>query len=307
MTTPRTTAIAAPPHLHSLHHDSSSNHHSTTLHRSSATNYLLDPTSTPSSSSITNPTHPRLLYHAVNSLRYSSWPRDVAHPEPDTSADDLVSDESATMSRPDLNESFTLSRTDASITALAPDADPHSPKKRRREPDWNEFYRNGLPEEIIIIEDSPEPAADVGHGLINVGAATSPSAAPPPAKRRRKGDAAAPLHVDSAASQATALQSSHPNDANISSARTSGTLNTTAPTSLSSNGQREEAVTSFDHQRTTRRRTAAEAKRKALDRAGALHLTYEPPPKPPKKVSNVHARVVADVSIHPRRLDTRLQ
>ncbi|XP_044721219.1 kinase [Hirsutella rhossiliensis] len=226
------------------------------------------------SSSFANPTR---LYRAVNSSTYSSWPRDLAG----TPANDPAPDEphSATMSRPGPNESFTLSRTEASITALAPAADPDSAKKRRREPDWNEFYRNGLPKEIIVIGDSPEPTANIGRKLAN---------------RRRKDDAVAPSHVDYVASHATPLQSSHPNDVNISSERTSATLNTTAPTSLSSNSQRDEAAPSFEHRRTTRRRTAAEAKRKALDKARASFLTYEPPPNPPKKVSNVHVRVIQD-------------
>ncbi|KAM4064403.1 kinase [Hirsutella rhossiliensis] len=242
------------------------------------------------SSSFANPTR---LYRAVNSSTYSSWPRDLAG----TPANDPAPDEphSATMSRPGPNESFTLSRTEASITALAPAADPDSAKKRRREPDWNEFYRNGLPKEIIVIGDSPEPTANIGRKLANVGTAVaSSSAAPPPTKRRRKDDAVAPSHVDYVASHATPLQSSHPNDVNISSERTSATLNTTAPTSLSSNSQRDEAAPSFEHRRTTRRRTAAEAKRKALDKARASFLTYEPPPNPPKKVSNVHVRVIQD-------------
>lgn len=177
-----------------------------------------------------------------------------------------------------------MSRSDpkqALINAPVPDADPASSKKRRREPDWNDFYRNGLPEEIIVIEDSPEPTANIGRKLINV---ASSSAAPPPSKKRRKDPVVTPRR--------DAL------DPNISSERTSATLNTTAPTSLSSNGQRDEAVASFEHKRTTRRRTAAEAKRKALDNTGALFATYEPPPKPPKKVSNVHVRTIQDVSCH---------
>lgn len=28
---------------------------------------------------------------------------------------------------------------------------------RRKKPDWNEFYKHGVPKEVIVIEDSPEP------------------------------------------------------------------------------------------------------------------------------------------------------
>ncbi|CAK7215566.1 serine threonine protein kinase CMGC group [Sporothrix bragantina] len=39
--------------------------------------------------------------------------------------------------------------------------DSQPPRKRRRSgpPDWGTFYKNGLPQEVIVIEDSPEPGA----------------------------------------------------------------------------------------------------------------------------------------------------
>ncbi|CAK7268343.1 serine threonine protein kinase CMGC group [Sporothrix epigloea] len=45
------------------------------------------------------------------------------------------------------------------------DADSQPPRKRRRSgpPDWGNFYKNGLPQEVIVIEDSPEPAATNGR------------------------------------------------------------------------------------------------------------------------------------------------
>ncbi|KAM3521407.1 hypothetical protein NHJ13051_006251 [Beauveria bassiana] len=39
-----------------------------------------------------------------------------------------------------------------------PGASDCAPRRRPREPDWNSFYKNGLPKEVIVIEDSPDPA-----------------------------------------------------------------------------------------------------------------------------------------------------
>ncbi|CAK7244430.1 MAG: serine threonine protein kinase CMGC group [Sporothrix thermara] len=47
-------------------------------------------------------------------------------------------------------------------SSSASGADSQPPRKRRRSgpPDWGSFYRNGLPNEVIVIEDSPEPEAE---------------------------------------------------------------------------------------------------------------------------------------------------
>ncbi|CAK7271265.1 serine threonine protein kinase CMGC group [Sporothrix epigloea] len=51
------------------------------------------------------------------------------------------------------------------ITLSSGDDDYQPPRKRRRSgpPDWSTFYKNGLPQEVIVIEDSPEPEATNGR------------------------------------------------------------------------------------------------------------------------------------------------
>lgn len=57
------------------------------------------------------------------------------------------------------------------MTAIDQAALNQRPRKRRRsrEPDWETFYRNGWPEEVIVIEDSPEPEAMNDDGVANGG------------------------------------------------------------------------------------------------------------------------------------------
>lgn len=61
-----------------------------------------------------------------------------------------------------------------SHTPTAPGDTSSQPSRKRRrakEPDWREFYRNGLPEEIIVIDDSPEgetlPQRTASHQTLN--------------------------------------------------------------------------------------------------------------------------------------------
>lgn len=60
-----------------------------------------------------------------------------------------------------------------------------SSRKRVSAPDWNEFYKNGLPHEIIVIDDTPEP----GPGRLRTAAAsyhTITTPTQPPRTRKRK-------------------------------------------------------------------------------------------------------------------------
>jgi dual-specificity kinase len=183
------------------------------------------------------------------------------------------------------------------------DDDPPSRKRRRsREPDWNNFYRNGLPKEIIVIDDTPEPEANTSRKLasstINGTASNEAANSRQPAKRRRRDAAASGYHVQYLGSRTnTPLQHPTPNKSTLSSDRTNSLQHTTAPTSLSSNSQYDEAPAPLKRKRTTRQQAANEAKRRDVDGLGSRLLTYKPPPFPPKKVSDVHVRVVTDVSI----------
>lgn len=78
-------------------------------------------------------------------------------------------------------------------------------RSRRRTPDWQEFYRNGPPKEIIVIDDSPSPLPSVpscGGRAAKTGAAALAPA--PPSSSRQNGTvqypiaatAAQPRHAD---------------------------------------------------------------------------------------------------------------
>jgi dual-specificity kinase len=172
------------------------------------------------------------------------------------------------------------------------DDQPSRKRRRSREPDWNTFYRNGLPKEIIVIDDSPEPEANTGRKLANTGPAPAYEASPAhqqPAKKRRRDDApSAGYHVQYLSHTNT------PNGGTNSTDRTNSAINTTAPTSLSSNGQYEEPALPLKRKRTTRQQTANDAKRRDVDGLGSQFLTYKPPPFPPKKVPEVPVRVIRD-------------
>lgn len=218
------------------------------------------------------------------------------------------------------------------ITATAPAASPmnnnnnapvlaatdhHASRKRRRsrEPDWSNFYRNGLPQEVIVIDDSPEPDANTSRkqtaGYTTSSARPLPplptqqgaadSSHQPATKRRRREDAAGA--APSAPSAAYHVQYNHqshtstPIGSTLSSDGNNSALHTTAPTSLSSNGQYDEAAAPLKRKRTTRQQAAIEAKRREIEGLGHAFLPYEPPPRIPKKAGEVQVRVVHEVSI----------
>ncbi|RSM03083.1 hypothetical protein CEP52_007592 [Fusarium oligoseptatum] len=164
------------------------------------------------------------------------------------------------------------------------------------------FYKNGLPKEIIVIDDTPEPEANTGRKITN-GTATGPTdntSARQVAKKRRRDDEpgtiqGAGYHIKYLGSQNnTPLQTSTPTGSSISSSdRTNSALNTTAPTSLSSNGQYDDVQVPLKRKR-TRQQVANEAKRRDIDGLGDPFFTYKPPPYPPKKAGEVNVQVIHD-------------
>ncbi|KAF4511465.1 hypothetical protein G6O67_003261 [Ophiocordyceps sinensis] len=179
---------------------------------------------------------------------------------------------------------------------------PSRKRRRSRDPDWNTFYRNGLPSEVIVIDDTPEPEANMGRKIVNANAAARDLTTQQPAKRMRRDDAleATPrnpgyYHVQYAGSHHdTPLQNSTPIGSTLSSVRTNSALNTTAPTSLSSNSQYEDVQTPLKRKRTRQQVTNEANKRRDVDGLGDPFFTYKPPPYSPKKASDVHVRVIQD-------------
>ncbi|CZS93571.1 hypothetical protein WAI453_001108 [Rhynchosporium graminicola] len=197
----------------------------------------------------------------------------------------------------------------SSSTSEAPK--PNSKKRQRsrepRNPDWKKFYENGLPKEVIVIDDSPtpEPSASV---LSNTqpGRPAAAGSTRHTAKKRKYDD------VGVAYDPVYHLEPSYANNVSpdyqdttgsASTDRTTSAIHTTAATSLgshSSNGQNgyevaAQAGTKRKRQ-TTRLQTNNEAKRKLEEINGDAFTNYRPPPKPPIKAPDVQVKQVSDNS-----------
>ncbi|KAI1154507.1 kinase-like domain-containing protein [Nemania diffusa] len=176
------------------------------------------------------------------------------------------------------------------------------PRKRRRskEPDWNKFYKNGLPKEIIVIDDTPDPetqesttATSRTYTNDTVSGSTAKQGARHVAKKRRKEDEVYSEGVYDARLNATYQKPS--NSGSTSTDRTTSAYNTTAPTSLSSIGQYDyEAPPTGQKRKRTRHQIAQDAKRREVEVLGDGFQEYQPPQKPIKKCGDVSVRVVND-------------
>ncbi|POR32811.1 Dual specificity protein kinase lkh1 [Tolypocladium paradoxum] len=198
-----------------------------------------------------------------------------------------------------------MARGTVTATAPGPLDTPSRKRRRSREPDWNDFYRNGLPKEIIIINDTPEPEANTSRKITN-GHVSAPVDAPaatldhtlarqgPTRKRRRDDDPdttgrTLDYHVQHVGSHTNTSIGS-----NQSSDGTNSAPYTTVPTSLSSNGQYEDVRVATPKRKRTRQQAANEAKRRDINGLGDGFFTYKPPPYPPKKAGDVRVRVIHD-------------
>lgn len=179
---------------------------------------------------------------------------------------------------------------------------------RKKKPDWGEFYKNGIPKEVIVIDDSPgpeaskpsKPAPAPGHGA----SAGQPAVSQPAGKRRRTGmETAYDLgYYDRPSFSINPQQYGEDSSNSLSTDRTTS-LHTTAPTSLGSQGSTgasngiyyEDASAGQKRKRTTRKSTRDEQKRRELETVGDAFLEYVPPPHPVIKAKDVPVPVIRDV------------
>ncbi|KAK8050029.1 hypothetical protein PG994_011759 [Apiospora phragmitis] len=175
------------------------------------------------------------------------------------------------------SESASTPRSDANLDTMSiPSSSQNVARKRRRSkgPDWTEFYKNGVPSEVIVIDDTPEPDGDGKDIASNYSTTTY--------------------------TNGTGIGS----DAGVSvrhvAKKRKGRRNTTAPTSLgslSSNGHYDFEASSATGQKRkrTRQQHAQEAKRRDIEALGDAYISYKPPQKPIKKSAEVAVRVITDV------------
>lgn len=319
MSTPTTATALLPPTHYRLHPPYSSNYRTTTT-----ANSLLPTTAVVDHQpALQSPARPQSYYYhhqpAANAgysltdgVAQSSQP--VPRP-PHGHYSHQDSNPSAT-ARFDDSYTSTMPNTTTTSSGVVPAAgrpvaedQPSRKRRRSREPDWNNFYRNGLPKEIIVIDDTPEPEANTGRKITNgntiVPDSAAAAAAQQAAKKRRRDDPPLGYHVQYLGGSHTGSHTNTPlpnaatpAGSTLSSDRTNSALNTTAPTSLSSNSQYDELAAPLKRKRTTRQQAANEAKRRDVDGLGGAYMAYKPPPYPPKKSAEVPVRVIHDVSLN---------
>jgi len=203
---------------------------------------------------------------------------------------------------------------------MAQSASEHVSKKRlrSREPDWDNFYKNGLPKEVIVIDDSPPPVPRISESVDPVSARNHTSrtvvggSVRHAAKKRKRGDARAAYdpvyHLQETPSNGNTphYNKDSGSGSTISTDRTTSAIHTTAATSLGSqysanggaNGYEIDDVQPGQKRKrvATRQQIAQEAKRRETEINGDAFSSYKPPPRPPIKASEVNVKVMHDVS-----------
>ena len=184
------------------------------------------------------------------------------------------------------------------------------PIMRERGPNWNEFYKNGVPKEVIVIDDDspPPPKAMAPRRVENV----RPQEPRPiqrtetfehAAKKRRVGGYPPEQYQHPAYSHQSSSHGGSSGHNTVSTDRTTS-LQTTAPTSLGSHTSQGSVGAYFDEgavgqkrKRVTRQQAAAdEKKRRDIEKEGDAFAAYVPPPKPLIKAKELHVPAVRDVS-----------
>ena len=191
-------------------------------------------------------------------------------------------------------------------------------RKRERRPDWHEFYKNGVPKEIIVIEDdSPQPPPRKENDRsYHQPTQSTMGGGEPTNKKRRTGQTST---YDTAREQnayyshARTYSTGNTGSDTISTDRTTS-LQTTAPTSLGSHTSHgssgtylEDSVVGQKRKRVTRQQTEAEKKKKEIEVVGDAYSAYQPPPKPPIKAGDVRVPSIRDVRFIPRHVKTLLR
>jgi len=192
------------------------------------------------------------------------------------------------------------------------DGQPDRKRRRSRAPvNWSQFYSNGLPKEVIVIDDSPEPEAShtqtststgthphggVSNGTNGVVNGVSSGGRHVAKKRKREEE---PTRFDPVYNRVIGSRTNEtPSGSTISSGRTNSAIHTTAATSLgsrSSNAQYDYETQPGQKRKRTRQQIANEAKK--MGQLSQAFMSYQPPPHPPKKAPEVHVRKVPDVSV----------
>ncbi|KAL3305828.1 LAMMER kinase-like protein [Colletotrichum asianum] len=307
MSTPTTATATLPPHSHYHHPHYPYSHQPYQASTATGSSYRqpANPILPTSSSTATTRLPPAYTSHSGVSYTTSSSASHAGSNGLGLSASSATSRINYDASSPDANYSVT-----AMPTTHAQSSQSSSGRKRRRSqgPDWNKFYQNGLPKEVIVIDDTPEPEQGkatgngvrvVSNGSVNGITTNGASSTRPVPKKRKRDDEPQPYdpvyHNKYAGSHTTTPRhNGTPSGSTISTDRTTtSAIHTTAATSLSSNGQEYYDAQPGQKRKRTRQQIAQEAKKREVELSDPFS-SYKPPPYPPKKAQEVHVKVVHD-------------
>lgn len=173
----------------------------------------------------------------------------------------------------------------------------------QKKPDWNEYYKNGVPKEVIVIDDdTPPPPVPAIRPISQRGGRGARSNVRSAAGRKRKADDGYEARYNDSPAFSThpARFDEHSSQPSVSTDRTTS-LHTTAPTSLGSYGSSgasnsyEDVNVGQKRKRAPPKETRAQAKRKQQEASSDAFADYIPPPKPPLKAAEVHVPVIPAV------------
>ena len=183
------------------------------------------------------------------------------------------------------------------------------PIKRERDPNWDEFYKNGVPKEIILIDSdsddqAPPPSANRSaprhQASSNVRGGGDQGIAQPATKKRKTGgyelerDQPHYSQPNSSAShtastdRTTSLQNTAPTSLGSHTSHGSSRTMTAPDSTTATIGQKRKRVV-------TRRSAADDLRKQKADEAADALAHYCPPPKPPIKAPEVHVAILRDV------------
>ncbi|KAK6353113.1 dual specificity protein kinase kns1 [Orbilia brochopaga] len=184
----------------------------------------------------------------------------------------------------------------ASSTAPTPSAT--GKRRRRNTPDWKEFYKNGIPKEIIVIDDTPPPEPTPKR---NSRANQTASRVPRPVAQNSSLNGRVHNPITASSSQASTATTSQPTKRRKLASGASTTAvavnsrgyngTETAATSLASTVGETASVAGTKRKRVTRGSMA----KKQTD----AFTHYKPPPHPPIKAKDVFVRKVTDDGLPP--------
>lgn len=269
--------------------------------------------STPSIATQTLPAH-HSQYSYTHQNPYSAsahaYPTQTTLPAPPRLATTYQNYSNLTQySRPPMSPASYKQPSHAS--SIAPSHSASDMASKRRHPDWNEFYKNGVPKEIIVIDDDDSPGPQDAGRPSNRQVRQDQGSFSSQTGRKRKIDRGYEVEYND-----SPTFSSHPAKFGASSSsasyqsgdRTASLQTTTAPTSLESYGSTAASNSYEDVARAGQKRKRVQPERtqsrkRKQDSVPDAFADYVPPAKPVKKSAEVPVPVIRDTIHKSQKVD----